>query len=1018
MSNFLFSMKKLFLLLAAIVTLAMSASAQNRTYQGMVLSSADNEPLIGATVKPIGGGQGCATNANGQFTLTVPASVKEITVTYIGMKPATVALSQGMRVYLDNSTQLLDQVVVTGYGSGKKLGSVVGSVAVVGEQVFENTPTANFVDALQGQVAGLAINSGSGDPSSTTNSIVLRGTNSLTQDVTPLFIMDGAPVSAGLFNSLNPADIENITVLKDAASIAIYGSRGANGIILITTKKGKFGAKAKATIRASYGWSSVVSDKVDMMNSQQYMQFRDIIGQPLTDNVKNLINNYGISTDWRKEMFSESAPTYSIDATVQGGSDNLSYYISLAHFDQKGIIENSHLRRETLSFNLDSKVNDWLRVGLSGNIAYRKSKTNYEDEYRAAGKGLTLNNPMVLARMAFPYDSPYAYSFNENGDIVYGNRIEKIHYSGITMPWYTYTYDHYSNNNISGNLRLFEQITPIKGLVIKAQQAMEAYDSRTTDIVDPRATFYTAMGDKIGSNDVGFINQGSNSESFARSYQMTYTNTAEYTFDVAEKHHGRVLVGQETIIDRYNGFGVATSGTSDVRMNLLDQGTTVTMNGVSYSKGEQIINSYFLNGNYDYDNRYFFDFSVRRDGNSAFAPENHWSTFGAFGVMWNLRNEPYLPLKDLTWLNDLRLHYSYGATGNANIGNFEWQGIVGTLTPGYAGEPSTGIGGASNYNLSWETVYSHNVGFNFRVFDRLTINADWYLKRTEDMLYDIPYSLTVGSSSGMGNVCSMTNQGIEVDVQADIYKDKDWYVGARVGFNYNKNQIESLWDGATEFARAGYGYIQRVGDVCDQYYMVRYVGVDPADGKQMWLDKNDNVTKVFPSDAQVGTGKSINAPWTGGFGLNARWKGLSASANFVWQSGKYMLNNDNYFIRNSAMGTSYNQCVDMLNIWTTPGQVTDIPAFGEAITRAGEDTRSLENASFMRMKNLTVAYDLPKSILNKLGIEALQFHFTGRNLWTLTSSDFTGADPEIPSNYIQFQYPNTRQYEFGLEVTF
>ena len=426
-------MKKLFLLLAAIVTLALSASAQNRTINGTVLSSAESEPLAGATVKPVGiKANGVMTNINGEFTISLPAKVKEVTVSYVGMKPVTVAVSDDMKVFLESDAMVLNQVVVTGYGSAKKLGSVVGAVTVVGQEVIKNTPASNFVDALQGQVSGLAINSGSGDPNATPN-VVLRGQSSLSFSSEPLYICDGAPISSSFFNSMNSDDIESITVLKDGASISIYGSRGANGVIVITTKKGKFGAKARATVRANYGWSAMVEDNVDMMNSQQYMEFRDLIGQPLSASVKDLINNYGISTEWRDEMFRSNAPTYSVEGNVTGGSDNLSYYLSVGHFNQQGIIQNSELKRSTWAWSLDAKVNSWFRVGFIGNVGYRKSRQNLEED---TSESLYLENPMLLSRMALPYDSPYNYSFNENGDIVWGSKTEKIPYSSITMPWY------------------------------------------------------------------------------------------------------------------------------------------------------------------------------------------------------------------------------------------------------------------------------------------------------------------------------------------------------------------------------------------------------------------------------------------------------------------------------------------------------------------------------------------------------------------------------------------------------
>lgn len=1002
-------MKKLFLFLAAIVTLALSAAAQNKTYHGTVVDADANEPLVGATVKAVGSSAGAMTNIDGEFTLTVPASVKQVTVTYVGMKTVTANLVDGMTVSMTSDSHVLDQVVVTGYGSAKKIGAVVGSVAVVNEKVFQNTPAANFVDALQGQVSGLKINSNSGDPNSDDISVVLRGQSSLSYSSEPLYICDGAPVSSSFFNAMNPEDIESVSVLKDGASISIYGSRGANGIIVITTKKGKYGSTAKATIRASYGWSQMVPDNVDMMGAKQYMEFRDLIGQPLTANVQNLINTYGISTNWRDVMFHDNAATYSVEGNVTGGTDQFSYYVSLGHYSQDGIIEHSMMKRTTLAWSLDAKINSWFRMGFIGNVGYKYAESNAAVDDTST---LYLDDPMLLARMALPYDSPYAYSFNDNGDILWGDRVERLPYSNITMPWWEYTWQHSGRNRLTGNLRLYEQITPVKGLTIKAQQAMEGYDTRGSSTYDPYKTFVTAMGTKVGSEDVGYVNSGSNAESFARYYTFTYTNTAEYATTINDKHNLSVLVGQESSIARSNSFGVATSGTTDIRMNLLSQGTTVTIGNVSYGKAEVVTNSYFVNGNYNYDNLYFVDFSYRRDGSSVLAPGNRWANFGAAGVMWNLKNQFW---KESTTLNDLRLHYSYGSAGNDGASNFGWAGAIGNMS-NYAGQASTGYSGFTNPNLKWETIWTHDLGVNVRLFDRLTIAADWYKRTTKEMIYSIPFSLSTGVSSGLYNVCSMTNKGVEFEINGDIFQNNDWYVGARFQFGYNKNEITELWDGNDEYVLANTGLILSKGGPMGQYYLVRYVGVDPADGKQVWLDKNDNPTKKFPSDAYVKTGKSQYAPWTGGFGATVRWKGLSATANFMFQSGKYMINNERYFTTNpTEMGASYNQAVAAMNFWREPGQVTDVPALGEEL-QLGDDTSWLEDASFTRLKNLTVAYDFPRELMKKWGMKGLQLHFTGRNLWTITN--FSGYDPEPQTNMVKFQYPNTRQYEFGIEVSF
>ena len=306
-------MKKLLFLSAVIVATTLSAVAQNRTVSGVVLDADTDEPLIGASVKPVGGGTGVATNVDGRFTITIPSSVAELEFSYVGMETKTVPVSDKMTVTLSTSSTMLDQVVVTGYGSGKKLGSVVGSVSVVGEKQLENITTPSFVDALQGQVAGLSIASSSGDPSSTENEIRIRGLNSLNSSNTPLFILDGAPVTQTVFSTLNPNDIESVTVLKDASAVALYGSRAANGVIVITSKRSKYGEQAKINIRAKYGWSQRAYDNIEMMNATQYVQYRDLIGNPVTDAARNAVEVLGINTDWEKQMYDNHAPTYSLE---------------------------------------------------------------------------------------------------------------------------------------------------------------------------------------------------------------------------------------------------------------------------------------------------------------------------------------------------------------------------------------------------------------------------------------------------------------------------------------------------------------------------------------------------------------------------------------------------------------------------------------------------------------------------------------------------------------------------------
>ena len=1015
-------MKKLFLLLTAIVTLAMSAMAQNRTYTGTVLSSADNEPLIGATVTPIGGGHATMTDVNGQFTLSVPASVKEVKVTYVGMSPKTVDLKDGMKIFLDNSATVLDQIVVTGYGSGKKLGSVVGSVAVVDNEVLENTPATTFVDALQGQVAGLAIFSNSGDPSSVENDVMIRGVNSLNASTQPLYIMDGAPISQNVFTTLNPTDIENITVLKDAASVAIYGSRAANGVIVITTKKGKYGENARVTVRANVGWGTKLPSHLEMMDSKQLLQFGEMVGQPFSQEIYDLVNNYGINTDWRKELY-HTALTYSLEAAVQGGSDRSSYFLSLNHYDQDGVIAQSGMHRETLRFSLDTKVNNWFRVGIQSNLGYTKYETNgYAQDIYGGGSGNNLNNPAMMQYYACPWDSPYYYTFNDKGDIIYGDKAEYLHYTGMMKPEYLASFADYYRNKVTVNAGIYEQLNPIKGLTLRAQQSVDAYETRLYNRANPRLVKLSPMGDVYPLQrkpdntyyEPGEYIDGLSQQSMSRYYSFTYTNTAEYRFNIAEKNHFAVLLGQEAIISKSHGFGVFSEGFKDRRKMLLSQGTSVEIGNLSESSSKSVMNSYFGNLTYDFDNKYFVEASIRRDGSSKFAPGHRWGTFYAVGGKWVAKKESFL--QPLTWLTDLSLRANYGEIGNSGISNYLYFDALGNSAM-YGPDDVTGnlVSNPGSPRLTWETTKSFDLGLNFRLFDRVTTDIDFYKKKTVDMLMSIPWSYTTGFGSNWNNAGAMTNTGVEVDVKADLFKNKNWYVGARVNFAYNKNEITELFDGMDAYTVPNTGVRYEIGKSSTDYYYAQYLGVDPRDGKQMWLSPTGNVTKQFNEEelAQF-LGKNFVAPWNGGFGVDVRWKGLSARADFSWSAEKYLMNNDLRYVRAVDLFLQgMNQTTDMLNMWMKPGDITNIPAASEEIQF---DSRFIEDASFMRLKNLTVAYSLPKSLLDKMYLKGLTFHFTGRNLWTLTG--FTGEDPEPSGNLIRFFYPNTRQFEFGFEVSF
>ncbi|MBO5172757.1 MAG: TonB-dependent receptor [Bacteroidaceae bacterium] len=993
-------MKKRLSLMLLCMVATIAAWAQT-VITGTVVSAADGEPLIGASVKVKGEKTAAVTDMNGKFKIRTEAG-KTLVFSYIAMETMERPAKNGMLVKMQTAEEMMDELVVTGYGSAKKLGSLVGSVVTVDNKKMEKAVTPNFTDALAGQVSGLSVLTSSGDPSKSA-SIRLRGINSINSSSTPLFILDGAPISSTMFNTLNPSDIQNITVLKDAASTAIYGSRAANGVIVITSKKGKLNEKANLVVKGQYGFSTPVSDGLQMMNSQQYIQFRDMIGQPVSQSVKDLVNNYGISTNWRDEVLSNNAPTYTVDAALTGGSENINYYLSFNHHSQEGLIEQSKMHREALRANVEARLNRWFKAGVQANLGTNSYQQNNEAE---ATDGLYTSNPMIFSRLALPYDAPNYYSFDENGNIIWGDRADKLKYSGLSHPSFVNENRSYKKNNLTLMLNAFEQLNPIEGLTIRAQQAMDGYDYTQDNRYIPYEAFTTPMGSSVAASE-GYVYN-----SFSRYASYTFTHTIEYRKKV-KGHNFSALLGQESIFSRSRSFGVFTEGQTDPRQLRLTDGTSIAIGNLSDSRAEESFNSFFATFAYDFDGKYFLDASYRADGSSKFAPGHRWGHFYSVGGMWDLKKENFL--KDVDWLDLLQARATYGLVGNSTgAGSYDYYGLFGTGSM-YNGQSSMGISNPSNSTLTWEKVGSFNAGVTFGFMDRVVLNVDAYRRKTTDMLMKIPFSYTTGFGGGMGNIGAMVNKGFDADVNVKILKsnDFDWTLKANV--NYNKNEITELFAGRDEYIIANTGQKLEVGKPYGEFYMVEYAGVDPRDGKPMWYDIDGNLTKVYNEERDSKfTGKQRFAPWSGGFGTSFSWKGLSITADFAWQAGKYMTNNDNYFLKNANQGTSFNQSVDMLNIWTKPGDITDIPKYGEQVQY---DTHLLEDASFLRMKNLIVQYSFPEKWMKATkGIQNAKVFFVGRNLFTATK--FSGYDPEPDINLVKFNYPNTRQFVFGMELTF
>ena len=979
-------MKRKFMLLLTCLFIGIGlVTAQVTKVTGTVISEEDGLPVVGASILVKGTAVGTVTDMDGKFQLpNVPSSAKTLVISFIGMQSQELPIKQTMNVILKPDTETLEEVVVLGYGSGKKIGSIVGSVAKVNSEKLSAKPVANAMDALQGQVSGLQVYTSSGEPGSSSSSYI-RGVGSLTADNEPLYVLDGTPVSSSVMVMMNPNDFESVTVLKDASATSIYGSRAANGVIYITTKRGKIGEKAVITASGNYGTARLARRVSNPMNSTELLNYQLSHGIIKQETYDKYINS-GIDTNWEDYFFKDDAPTYQANLSIQGGSNKTMYYVSGSYYFQDGITPRSEYNRYTFRSNLESRPTDWLRFGANFGATYDEQQTSLFT-YQGSNN---LNGGIFGTILNPTYYNPYGED---------GSKLDVIPGLNRYSPYYLSDKQPSSSNTAQLDGTAFIQLNPIEGLTIRSQFGIEAYDFRQTS--------------KRLASHPNATQGGYTYEAFRRNAKLTITNTAEYNFKIKDIHDFTILIGQEGIKNDYQRFGSETTGQSDDRLSMLEAGTAATLLGADENDlyTYQFL-SFFGRINYALNDKYFADFSIRNDASSRFGKDNRNAIFMSGGLMWNMKKESFL--EDVNFLSDLKLKASIGTTGNSSIGNYGHLALVGTNL--YNAQGGWKINTPGNGDLGWEKQTLANIGIEASFWNKYRIELTYYNKKTSNMLMDVPVPYTSGFSSITQNVGSMTNSGVEIAVSLDLLKTKDWFVGFNMNYAYNKNKITELFYGYDEWAMPNYLVSYNVGEPV-QYYMAEWAGVDPADGQQMWYipGTDGETTKEYDEERlQQATGKKRYAPHNGGFGLNVSWKGLSLNADFAWVLGKYMVNNDYYFAANPYNFAGYNQSKDVLNEWKEPGDITDIPAYGNVMQF---DTHLLENASFLRLKNISLSYTLPKNwLLPTKVIQGVRIMATARNLFTITN--YKGADPELDTNLTYGAYPNTKQFTIGAELTF
>ncbi len=1009
-------MRKLTLLFCALVAGISCAMAQT-SISGTVLMAEDDEPVIGASILVKGANASTITDIDGKFTIKIPEGAsRTLVITYIGMEKQEVFARNGMVVKLVSSDHALDDVVVVGYRTIRQEAKT-GSIATVKGDELTSIPETSVDKMLSGKLAGVSVSTTNGQPGAAT-SIRVRGTSSLGAGNDPLYVVDGIPIESGsasvASNSVNaialisPSDIASITVLKDAAAASIYGSRAANGVILITTKSGEAG-KSKITLRARYGVSTLANDNnFELATLEEYVQYqRDArynasaqvaanpgisIYDPSLDINNPASSGYfpealaaGASTNWMKEL-TQTGQLQEYEVVASGGAGKTTYHTSLSYNKSEGIVPTVGFEKIQLRVNLDTELNKWIKMGTRINGGYLKQKDTQNGT--TSSGGLTMNNPFFTSMVA----PPTSLAYNEDGS--YNFDIPAL--LNISPIAALYEQDKY-DKQYKFNGTVYLDWKPIKQLTFRTNNSIEyattsGYDfSPAFNNIDAvGATLYTATLD----------------------YRiLTTSNTISYNDLFNDAHSLSILVGQEANAFVSNSLAAQSRKVIEERpfhsVGILNENQTV-----SDGRSETSMVSFFGVGEYSYNGRYYIKGSLRADGSSKFGANNRWGLFWAAAASWNMHNEAFFePIRDV--LNVLKIRYSYGVNGNDNISSYAHYGLygVGIYNGGVATAPSQ----LANPNLTWETNKTHNIGIDFRLWDRFSGSIDWYTRRTEDMLMSMPLPYTTGFSSQAQNVGSLRNNGLEVQLDADIITTNDWKWSAGLNFAANRSKVLKL---VNDQEYMGTTLRNMVGEKLYTYWLYDYAGVNPQNGIALWRNEEGLLTEN-PEEARRINAGSPEPLWTGGFNTELSWKGLSLSVQLEARYGNKVINEDRQMLECDGAYGDFNIWKGALNYWKKPGDVNVLPKpiYNNTNRSYQTSTRYLEDGSYLRIKDITLAYSLPARLAKKAFMSGVRVYASALNLYTFHNMNYW--DPErgtIGANMVS--YPMTRSMVVGVDITF
>jgi TonB-linked SusC/RagA family outer membrane protein len=1028
-------MKKHLLTILLLCTCIAFGFAQNRVITGKVTDQKDGSPLPGVSVTVKGvTGLGTQTDINGGYKLSVPATAKVLAFNFLGFKLSEETINGNVvNVQLISDSKQLTEVVVVGYGTQKKA-NITGSISSVSAKDIEGTPTTSIEQAIQGKTAGVYIQSGNGKLGQGIQ-VRIRGSSSISAGSEPLYILDGMPITTDNLSStdaptnpladINFNDIESVQILKDASAAAIYGARASNGVVVITTKKGKAGTP-KVNFSASYG-KSTPSRHREFLNSTQFVQIMERAGEGAAkqdfaagayDTLDDALADYKsyvednltflsggtddwktgkINTNWEKAAY-QSAPQQQYDLNISGGNDKTTYYMGGQYLDQTGILIGNSFKRYSGRLNLDSKVDKNLSIGMnlsfSNTINNRVSNDNaFSTPLQAVA--LSPITPLIDPRSGLISGTPPGES--EDFPLYYNPLISKNNAAYQSTVFRTI-------GNVYANWEI------VKGLTFRSEFGLDQLN-QAEDSYYGSATFRnTGTNDGFGQNTTTQVLNYNTNNYF--SYKNIFGNDHSLELLLGTSYQksrtvGNDVQGQEFASDAYKKLTAAA----------------VIVSGASYDSPYSFL-AYFFRANYSYKGKYLFSGSARRDGSSRFGVNNRYGFYPSGSVGWILTEEDFLKNNNL--LSNLKVRASYGLTGNANIGNFSSLGL-------FSAANYNGVGGQRfsqivNPNLKWETTAALDLAVDFGFFNnRLSGSFDYYKKNTRDLLLNVNLPGTLGISRQLQNLGKLSNKGFELELSSDNFVGKfKW--STSLNASYQKNLIkdikgQTITDNNINYVMAG----QPIG----VFYMPEYAGVDPANGDALYYKnvkgtdgKLDRTKTNDPTQAQNVVVGSPTPKYYGGITNTFGYNGIELSVSFQGAFGYKVYNGGGQYMSTSAGNGFDNQTIDQLKYWNKPGDITDIPEprlfYGNGISTS---SRYLSGASYVRCKTVTLGYTLPKAVVSKLRLQKIRVYASAYNLFLITK--YKGWDPEVNSDELPsnvdlsndfYSAPQPRTIVFGINI--